>query len=473
MKKSVKAFCILMTAVVMLPLFGFAASGNSAQTQWTGTTASGVTVVEEDCPLVVERELLTFDVSAFPSKEYYEDGERAGAAAAAYAAKAKVTAEYTFFNPALYDVTATLAFPFGKMPDYYDGANGVGGAWGASIDGEAAATRLRHTYAGDRYRNDVDLPRLVNGYKTDPFFTPDLPVTFFSYVYVSDKQDGWDEVGYTVYKDPGTRFSCPWNSIDDLGDRYAFSAALYARSSDRTLDFVFFGKAPEGIDFEGLHEGEMRRLPEKTRMLTLRELAFENYDPTCGVPDSDWYNAFVDGLLEDEKRDPCRYGVERDLRSELLSWYEYEMTVPAGGRVVNSVTAPLFPTIDGDYDPPVFSYEYLLSPAATWADFGELEVVLNTPFYRIDGNFGALSAAGEPAVVKKTEGGFSCTYKGLPKGELTFRLSSDPSPRDVSRANFVKTVLLLALYFLCLFLIVVGIFALVTFIVLKKRPKKQ
>ena len=97
------------------------AYANSAQRHWSGTDVTGAVVTGEDCPIVVERELLTFDVQEFP-EQYYPDTD------SFLAYTGKVTAEYTFRNPADYTVTATLVFPFGDPPQYgeysYDQATG-------------------------------------------------------------------------------------------------------------------------------------------------------------------------------------------------------------------------------------------------------------------------------------------------------------------------------------------------------------
>ena len=84
------------------------AYANSAQTRWKGMDASGVVVngeAGEQCPIMVEQEVLAFDIPEFP-KEYYSKKEDY----LSYAAK--VTAEYTFYNPAEYAVTATRSPSF-------------------------------------------------------------------------------------------------------------------------------------------------------------------------------------------------------------------------------------------------------------------------------------------------------------------------------------------------------------------------
>jgi len=97
------------------------------------------------------------------------------------------------------------------------------------------------------------------------------------------------------------------------------------------------------------------------------------------------------------------------------------ITVPAGARVVNTVCAPIFPSINENYTPPIYEYSYLLSPAESWKEFGELEIVINTPHYLVLKSSVAFS---------KTDGGYTAKLSGLPDKELTFILSSSPDPES-------------------------------------------
>ena len=84
---------------------------NSAQSDWSGTDAYGVVSGDGDCPVVVENEKLTFDISEFPQMYYSSLDEY-------LAYPGRVSAEYTFYNPSDDTVRAVLMFPFGQSPDY-------------------------------------------------------------------------------------------------------------------------------------------------------------------------------------------------------------------------------------------------------------------------------------------------------------------------------------------------------------------
>ena len=103
---------ILIFALCILLALAPAVSANSGPMTWEGSVGTGSLVVEEDSPIVAEKEVLTFDIRQFPA-EYYSTES---ALEEYYGAT--VTAEYTFRNPTDADVTATLLFPYGLMPDY-------------------------------------------------------------------------------------------------------------------------------------------------------------------------------------------------------------------------------------------------------------------------------------------------------------------------------------------------------------------
>ena len=72
-----------------------------------------------------------------------------------------------------------------------------------------------------------------------------------------------------------------------------------------------------------------------------------------------------------------------------MRWYEYTLTLEPGQTLTNTVIAPLYPAIDAGYTPSIYTYTYLLSPAKTWAQFGELKIVVNTPYYMTENNQGS------------------------------------------------------------------------------------
>lgn len=102
MKYTKRCLSLSIVLLLMFSLLAVPASANSAQTQWRGTDATGAIVTVDDCPIIVERELLTFDVGQFPDSYYQQVNEY-------LAYSGSVSAEYTFYNPADYTVDARNA----------------------------------------------------------------------------------------------------------------------------------------------------------------------------------------------------------------------------------------------------------------------------------------------------------------------------------------------------------------------------
>ena len=166
-----------------------------------------------------------------------------------------------------------------------------------------------------------------------------------------------------------------------------------------------------------------------TEIMTLEDLALENWNEETGVSKVDWYNAVIAAFNEGSKGNPkynyiypdsngLNMSAERFVRS-LMRWYQYEITIEPKSSITNTVTAPIYPEINGSYNPAIYTYTYLLSPASTWASFGELEIIINTPFYITENSLDGFT---------KTETGYTLKRNGLPEGELEFVLCSSENP---------------------------------------------
>ena len=155
-----------------------------------------------------------------------------------------------------------------------------------------------------------------------------------------------------------------------------------------------------------------------------------------------------------------------DYHRYFMTWYYYDITIDAGERIINSVTAPMIPGTNISYTPPKYDYTYLISPAATWKDFGDLDIIINTPYYMtyssIDG-------------FEKTESGYKLHLDGLPieKGkykltlnglekeedkvkDLVFKLSTSENPKSKSQLTPLQTVLFVIAIIIFLPIVLVG-----------------
>ncbi len=119
-------------------------------------------------------------------------------------------------------------------------------------------------------------------------------------------------------------------------------------------------------------------------------------------------------------------------------WYEYEITVQPGQRVVNTLVAPIYPTVHIRYEPYIYEYTYHPIPGCAWSKFGTLDVEINTPYHM-------LSSAGFDTV-EKTETGYAASGCQNPEAFFSFVLSTAENPAAVEADGF-NWALLLALVF--------------------------
>ena len=428
MKQQTKAIIAIAILTAMLPLMILPASANSALTEWGGKEANGVVPADKDCPIVVEGEKLTFNIPELPNADSHN---------IEYTTKSTVTAEYTFYNPSDMTVTAKLAFPYGVLGNIYQDSES--NVHNITVNGEKIDAEIRHTlYTNAYFGNygfdvDTDLPRLLNGYAENETFNNDTPVTKYTVYLYTDN----DITAYTWTVDiaaddyPSSYFYIPSASYYQKQDNGDVRVTGIINSGFKKIDIYVLGEAkgvPEfkyytrSWSFDGEKHGGEEVAGETsiswTEQIDFTSFIFEYYDEAGGISEMDWYNATVHRLEMADTEIPYLHFArfDEDYHDYFMSWYYYEITLDAGERIVNSVTAPMYPKTSIRYKPPVFTYTYLISPASTWAEFGNLDIYINTPYYLTGSNIDGF---------EKTEGGYELHLDGLPMEKDRYKLSLD------------------------------------------------
>ena len=442
MKYTKRFLSLGIVLLLMFSLLAVPAAANSAQMQWEGTNSTGAIVTGKDCPIIVEHELLTFDISQFPEEYYREISDY-------LAYSGSVTAEYTFYNPSEYTVDATLVFPFGAIPDYglirdnetnkllrYSDTE----KYDITVDGQPIDRTLRHTliFWGHQFELDADMANLHDGFMDDPFYSPDMTVTRYTYTPSNVDTETYHaaSAAFILSADPTkTRVYMEGQNGGKLLDNAVqmegwvdldepFVVNVIGEPLEQMPDWKFYenGACEDEID------GTMTLT--KTETITLKEFLLRGYDPASDILDYDWYNAMITAMHHFEWAHGAVSSTELgfDISDRLMRWYEYEISVGPGERIVNTVTAPIYPSINGRYEPPVYEYTYLLSPAQTWAEFGTLDIVVNTPYY--------MTVSG-PEGFQYNNPGYELHLTGLPEGELTFTLCAEKDPKAPSAIGYV------------------------------------
>jgi len=418
----------LSTLLLLTPTMAFA---NSAQTYFQGISSTGTMFTGEQSPIVVEKETLTFDLQEFPLNYYGEEAEY-------LAYGGKVTAEYTFHNPADYDVTAKLAFPFGQAPDYGYGFPAADAEkYDILVDGEPIESTVRHTlfYRGEEFELEKDLPNLRDGYMEDAFWKFDLPVTKYTWQISGIDEETYKaaRLGFRWDGDETERKLMLMEQAGGSNSDEEIAVTRWVENGDIIEVYVFGKPLEESLEWFSENGAEdapfvytLTFLGEETG--TYEDYVFAEWEDNSTVLRHDWYNATTQSLKNCE----WDFGILGSFEymgkmhaENFLRWYEYEIFIPAGGTVVNTVTAPIYPDMNTRYEPPVYMYTYLLSPATTWADFGKLDIIVNTPYY--------MTESGGDFHFEKTETGYKASLDGLSDGELEFTLSESAKPKAPMR----------------------------------------
>ena len=480
-KQRITAFLII--TFLLCDIFKLSVFANSAQRHWYGTDAMGAVSKEKDCPIEVEKEQLTFDITDFPDGYYEKEADF-------LAYNGRVKAEYTFYNPADYTVTAKLVFPFGTYPSYgyynYSSGSNINYKaddvykYGVKINGKEVKTVLRHTFSnqGDEFNLDNDISLIQDGYVKDSFYSPGLPVTKYTYALSGVDEEKYKNVSAAIdipVFDGKRKFWLPdgngYSSEEDGSGHLSIDAkngqtiALYVMGEPVAAPpewkiYNVIGDANEEIS------GVMTL--KNTEELSFKEIALAEYDEKTGIMEVDWYNVIVH-LFNREGEDNSAVLTDiytmRDILMYLMRWYEYEITLKPGEKIVNTVEAPMYPSIDLNYEPGVYGYTYLLSPASTWTKFGELNIDVNTPFYMTETNQEGF---------EKTKSGYSFKSDGLPEGELKFSLSEGEKPEKQSNGSIWFILVVFALGAVQVIgYILFGVILVIVSIVLIKNGRKR
>ena len=468
---------IIVCFIMLLPcsLTNLNVKANSAQTYWSGVDAMGTIVTSDDCPLEVTKEVLTFDLLDFPN--IYVDNE--------INYNGKVTAEYTFYNPTDLTINATLAFPFGTLPNYINQVDDTD-KYDVLVNNKAVDKSIRYTY------NIIDnsileqLPKIQDTYITNDLFKPDTTVSEYYYEVKNMDDNGKVSLSFNVafdyFKNNERIIIFSGQNGYSIQNNGSYRLNKFVKNNEN-ISVIVIGKPLESnIDFKLYKNASVKDTEiingtvsyQKKDTSTLEQFLLKDYNDEMDISKVDYYNSLLDYLIIKTKDygfftgDPRYYQANsNELFSYLLMrWYQYKIVIGPKETITNSVTAPIYPAINMDYNPTLYTYKYLLSPASTWASFNDLEIVINSPFYIINSSIDGF---------EKTENGYRLISDNLPDKELEFSLSV--SEEVVKKKSSAFSMIVLASVYVVfgffLLLISIAVIILIILIVLKAYKKSD
>jgi hypothetical protein len=317
---------------------------------------------------------------------------------------------------------------------------------------------------------------LIDGYIKDDFYSPKLPVTKYTYEISGVDKELYKlaTAGIEVHPFDGKRKYYLEQSYGFTTDDKGRVRMGITAENGKEVELYVIGEPtkemPEWKFYESSSneskeiKGEMQL--KYTSKMTFKEFVLAKIDKNGQILESDWYNVIVRLFNQNTVSNAGAifmnvYDIE-DISNSLMRWYEYEITLNPGEKISNTIEAPMYPTIDEEYDPGVYRYNYLLSPASTWAKFGNLNVDINTPFFMTENNQSGFT---------KTQKGYNFKANGLPEGELRFSLSTVEKPERKSNIGTFYILGMLMFGLLQILPIIVGVVAVVVLVVVWVRRR--
>lgn len=438
MKTRTKTIILLLT--IALTLFSSVAfsspavsEANSAPRETIGYDSSGVIVKTENSPIVVDKEDLTFHIYSadrfIPVQEYVRRGI--------------VTAEYTFRNPTNLTVETRCLFPFGFVPYDESQTEADNEYFKVKTNGKDLDKTIRHTYKADPFAKfdlEEDLRYFSDDFIADDTLSTDLTV----YEYVLDVKGANGKLPtYVMFSDNVKNFKyivadnyVKYEKNGDLMELVAWQDGL--KGGQLTLAFV--GEDVTDIESKfSFFDDKWKSVGGSVVKGKKVEYNFKDYalkfrPAGSEVSDVDWYNATI--ALIKSRTSTVFQKWEHSLSTCLFRWYDYTLTFAPEETLVNTVSAPLYPSATRNYVPPVYSYTYLLSPAAGWADFNNLTIRIYTDMYLLRGETrksvtnpdGSVNITGETVDFTKNGGIYEAYFEKLPDGDLTLFICASEKP---------------------------------------------
>ncbi len=472
---------VALSAICVCPARLFA-SANSGPTSWHGVTASGILITGEQCPIKAEREVLTFNIPDFIS--YGASKEEM------LAYKANFSAEYTFKNPTDNTVSVQFAFPLGERTDLGFWESVEGGAdefirlddlkkdeYKVLADEAEIETQMRTTYHNSgEFDFAKESKRIRDDYRQHEIFSRQMPVNVYNFCVRSECKD-YFYAEATINDGAGLCFGGSYGSLSKNGKKTVLKYSV--KDGDIITVYAIGGTinaaAAEWRFFEmsgylGVIESKVDAVCElaaKVDSITFEDYVFGAYSGGNDVSEIDYYNAALDYI------DDCGENalLPKDFKFldddyYVMDWLVYDLDFAAGQTIINTVTAPLYPGGYYNYSPYVYTFDYLLSPAAGWVSFRSFEIRINTPYYIFASNFS----------FEKTDYGYVYSEMSLPNEELHFEMCTVKNPEHTKSDSGTVLVAILGLFSVVLMLL--PVIAIVTFVVvlivaLTKRKNKK
>ena len=441
---------------------------NAAPSYWEAYPYSEVLTVDEDCPIIVNSERLTFNFS-----EDYEYGH-------SYAPVARVMANYEMTNPTKETLSVQMAFPLVASLEYFSPENMT-----IRVDGEAVpydifidpnnadiGTGEGFSYGdvGDISKKEISLDGFDLNARTKRY----------RFKVINNSAEGVDlKINFKVDPKKTMLITSGFNAASYSSDKGSSISSRIQSQDD--MEILVLGNEPEFT--YGVYTNDNEKISSESYCI---EVIKDTVIPK---------EYLLNGLREDLSEDT----IDIISHTQLLKPYEYRILQDSqmtGFVMLDDVLSStyidriitLVYTVDFARDEsrqisisyltsgimdrrdtvlPKYSYTYLLSPAKNWAGFSNLDIEVLTPDeapYIIESSL---------ELSKEGDNRYKAQLNALPQDEFTFTLYKNKEVTLMDRVQKKVDKMSYMLYFLWPFIAVVLALILIVIIRLVIRRRRN
>ncbi len=389
MKKSVcLGLSALLFGIVLFGEFAVVYAKAAPSPIFSGMTQVAPILITKNSQIELQKEELIFDLPKMPDT-YYDSVDDF------LAYPSSVTARYTLHNPTDTNSVVKFTLPINNYyeyenPDYAYSSNEKDDMqkYTARVNGEKVDWNYRFLYSRNAYslsswaeNKNEDFPNMgsthtdmsnaldcldCEGKLVDGFYSPDLPVTKYSYVVDMGDYDGGN------IPHAGCKTSLAEDNLDGSKTR-VFASGLSYRWGDAQIDLLRtrkfdvyvvgeqFFTAPEWKVYDTftleVERSETIRLTA-TKTMTFEEFALADYPKNVDISKTEWYNGFVCCA----RLRGTYVGYRNLYASDFQRWIEFDAEIAPNTTAVVEFSRPVYPMID-TLGEATYEYLYYYTPS--------------------------------------------------------------------------------------------------------------
>lgn len=421
---------IFSFSLIIILLFSPMVYANSGPTYWEGYPSLEVLSIQENSPIVVEKEDLIFDFTK-PELAKHDDYSKTGL----------VTAIYEMSNPTDEEMTVQMAFPMiSKIPDFKSEDIKI------MEDKEdiifeifiGASAKDVINSSNENGQNKMNFDRIINSITKSDYMPENFKLDDIGTLYRFDIQNTSDKgIHFRVdfkYNDEKTKIlSNGFNSYHMNQDNNITEIGSYIHKEE-TLEILVIGEdidlninAYTDTDYKETTNNYLYK--EESKSIVVRDYLinyFNDYLENTNYKDLLPYNQLLNIYLrctDDMFSREFGYIWLDELTTfdyfDLFFVLLYEVkfmpheTKDVSISYITKGTMDRKETVD-----PQYIFEYILNPAGNWASFKDLNIKIIPPVespYIIESSL---------ELERNQNGSYTKTFESLPENDLTFTLYS-------------------------------------------------